>query len=102
MAFGPGSPMVSMAGGNGSPGPIAERAFDTGFKVAVAAGVGGIGLLYWTGVLSLSSAFHAAVTLALFPVYLLAVAVLLAVWLGFSTDGTDLERVTVEVESDES
>lgn len=87
-----------MADASGSPGPIAEGAFETGFRVAAAAGLAGVGLLYWTGVLSVSSAFHATVTLALFPVYLLAAAVVLAVWLGFRTDRSDLERVTVESE----
>lgn len=90
-----------MPGGERSPGPIAERAFDRGFKAAVAVGLGGIGLLYWTGVLSLTSPFHAAVTLVLFPIYLLGVAVLLAAWLGFGTDETDLERVIVEADSED-
>jgi len=85
-----------------SPGPIAEQTFDIGFKVGVAGGVACVGLLYWAGVLSFTSAFHATVTLALFPVYLLSIAVLLGLWLGYDTDETNLEPVNVDDESDES
>lgn len=91
-----------MTGVSGSPGPIADRTFDRGLKFAVLVGIAAVGVLHWTGILSLSIAFHTIVTLALFPVYFLTVAVFLAVWLGFRTDSSDLERVTVEVESDES
>lgn len=90
-----------MADVTGSPGPIADRAFDRGFKVAVVGGLACVGLLYWTGVLSLSSAVHATVTLALFPVYVVFAAALLGTWLGYNADETNLERVTVEEESNE-
>jgi hypothetical protein len=44
------------------------------------------------------------VTLVLFPVYLVFVAMVLGVWLGFATDESDLQRVTEEVDlqSDDS
>jgi hypothetical protein len=83
-----------------SPGPIAKRTFSRGLRAAVLGGVACVGLLYWSGVLSISSAVHTTATLALFPVYVLAVAVVLGVWLGFDTDRGDLERVTVDPESD--
>ena len=83
-----------------SPGPIAKRTFSRGLRAAVLGGVACVGLLYWSGVLSISSVVHAAATLALFPVYVLAVAVLLGVWLGYDTNRADLERVTVDPESD--
>ena len=84
------------------PGPIAEQTFDIGLKFGVAGGIAFVGLLYWAGVLSLTSPFHATVTLALFPVYVLSIAVLLGLWLGYDTDETNLKPVMVEDESDES
>jgi hypothetical protein len=89
-----------MADSSRSPGPIAERTFDRGFKVAVVGGVGGVWLLYWIDVLSVSNTVHATVTIVLFPVYLIFAATLLGVWLGFDTDRRDLERVRTEVDPD--
>ena len=87
-----------------SPGPIAERTFERGFKIAILGGFAGVWLLYWTGVLSVTNGVHVSVTLMLFPVYLVFAATVLGVWLGFATDQRDLQRVTEEVDlqSDES
>jgi hypothetical protein len=85
-----------MADAGRAPGPIAERAFDRGFKLAIAVGAVGVGLLYWLGVLSHSSGLHVTLTLVLFPVYLLSVATLLGVWLGYDTDERNLERIIEE------
>lgn len=81
-----------------SPGPIADQAFETGFKLAALLGFVGGGLLYVFDVLSLTNEMHVATTVLLFPVYLLLVAVLLGVWLGYETDERDLEQVTEPVE----
>ncbi len=93
-----------MSGGGSSPGPIASRTFDVGFKIAVAGGLAGMGALYWSGVLSLSNSLDVVYTLTLFPVYLLAAAVSLGLWLGYDTNGSDLKRVKKEIdpESDDS
>jgi hypothetical protein len=87
-----------------SPGPIAERTFERGFKIAILGGLAGVGLLYWTGILSATNGVHISVTLVLFPVYLVFAGALLGVWLGFATDERDLQRVTEEVDlqSDDS
>lgn len=90
-----------MADASPSPGPIAERTFTRGLRVAVFGGAVCVGLLYWSGALSVTSAVHAAATLALFPVYVLAVAVLLGVWLGYDTSRADLKRVTVDPGSED-
>lgn len=90
-----------MSHSSGSPGPIADRTFDTGLKFGAAGGAACVAFLYWLGVLSVTNPFHTTVTLVLFPVYVLSVAVLLGLWLGYDTDETDLKRVTVEDESDE-
>ena len=93
-----------MAQAGRSPGPIAERTFERGFKIAILGGLAGVGLLYWTGILSATNGVHISVTLVLFPVYLVFVAMVLGVWLGFATDERDLQRVTEEVDpqSDDS
>lgn len=87
-----------------SPGPIADRTFDLGFKMAVAGGIFGVVVLYWSGVLSITTGSDVVFTLTLFPVYLLAVAVLLGMWLGYERDASNLKRVTkiVDSETDES
>jgi hypothetical protein len=77
-----------------SPGPIADRAFESGFRMAAVLGVVGSGVLFWVGVLSVTNMVHVASTVLFFPVYLLFAAVVLGVWLGYETDGSDLERVT--------
>jgi len=83
-----------------TPGPIADRTFDRGFKLATLAGLAVIAALYVTGVLSHTSSFDVVVTLALYPVYLLCVAVVLGVWLGYDTDQSNLKRVVKEVDRD--
>lgn len=90
-----------MSYSGGPPGPIADRTFDIGLRFGAAGGVACVALLYWTGVLSVTDLFHATVTLVLFPVYVLSIAVFLGLWLGYDTDETDLKRVLVEDESDE-
>ena len=80
-----------------SPGPIAEDTFDVGFRIAVIGGLVGVGLLYLFGPLSLTPT-HVLFTLLLFPVYLVFVALVMGVWLGYETDRTDLTPVTEEVE----
>ncbi len=82
------------------PGPIADRAFETGFKLATVGGVVGVVLLYWSGVLSLSDGTHFMYTLVMFPVYLVAAATLLGVWLGYDTDASNLERVRRDPDPD--
>jgi len=77
-----------------SPGPIADRVFDTGFRIAVILGAVGSAGLFWFGVLSVTNGVHVASVLLLYPVYLLFAAVALGIWLGYETDETDLERVT--------
>jgi len=89
-----------MANPGTSPGPIADRTFDRGFKLAVLGGLAGIATLYWIGVLSPTSSFDVVVTLALFPVYLLCVAVVLGVWLGYDTNQSNLKRVVKHVDRD--
>ena len=74
-----------------SPGPAAEHAFRTGIIAAALAGLAGIGLLYWTGTIALLLAGYSLVLL--FPLYLVAAAVVLSVWLGYNTDATDLRPV---------
>lgn len=83
-----------------SPGPIADRTFETGFKLATAAGLAGVVMLYWFGALSLSNSLHLTFTLQLFPVYLLFVAVLLGVWLGYDEDVTNLRPASEEAGSE--
>ncbi|OYR43537.1 MULTISPECIES: hypothetical protein [unclassified Halorubrum] len=87
---------------NKPPGPIADRTFDVGLWVGAAGGVACVALLYWANVLSVTDPLHTTVTLVLFPVYVLSVAVFLGLWLGYDTDETNLTRVMVEDESDES
>jgi hypothetical protein len=89
-----------MADTSRSPGPIAEQAFENGFKAAILGGLLGIGSLYWTDVLSTANGLHTTLTVVLFPVYLVFAATALGVWLGFATDGSDLHHVTREVDGE--
>ncbi|QAU14002.1 hypothetical protein EKH57_15510 [Halorubrum sp. BOL3-1] len=91
-----------MSHSGGSPGPISDRTFEFGLRTGVAGGIACVALLYWTGVVSLTNPVHTTVTLVLFPVYVLSVAVLLGLWLGYDTDETNLKPVTVEDGSNES
>ena len=74
-----------------SPGPAAERAFRTGIVAAALIGLAAIGALYWTGTIALVLAGYSLVLL--FPLYLVAAAAVLSVWLGYDTDATDLRPV---------
>lgn len=82
------------------PGKIADRAFEDGFWVAAVAGAAAVVLLYASDVLSVTSGTHLFYTLLFYPVYLLAVSLVLGVWLGYETDATDLERVTEEIDEE--
>lgn len=81
-----------------TPGPIADRAFDAGFKAAAVGGVVGLTGGYLLGILSLYGALF--VLLFLYPTYLVFVSLLLARWLGYDTDRSNLETVTVEVDTE--
>ncbi|GAB6863052.1 hypothetical protein ACFR97_15340 [Haloplanus litoreus] len=73
------------------PGPDARIAFRLG---VLAASVAGLTILAWllrSGALSVTTGVYVAV--ALFPVYLLVVASVLSVWLGYDKDPTDLRPV---------
>lgn len=73
------------------PGANARAAFRLGMIAAGLAGLVGVGLLYWAG---LMSATLLAFTLLLcYPVYLVFVASALSVWLGYGKDETDLRPV---------
>lgn len=86
-----------------SPGPIAEHTFERGLQIAALAGLAGLGLLFLSGTLSFSGV-HLTISFVLFPVYILAVALVLGVWLGYQTDQSNLRRVSepVEMRSGES
>lgn len=89
-----------MAADRQSPGPIADHVFEYGFRAAALLGVLGSAIFFWFGPLSLTNGMHVSLTLLLYPVYLLFVAVLLGLWLGYETDGGNLERVSEPVEMD--
>ena len=74
-----------------SPGPAADRTFRTGVRAAAAGALAGLALLYGFGLLS---PFLVGVTLVLlFPIYMLVVASVLSVWLGYDRGAADLRRV---------
>lgn len=82
-----------------SPGPAARRAFRTGTVVAALAWLSGVAVFYWMGEFG-----PIAVGFALlvgFPVYLVCVASVLSVWLGYDKDMTDLRPVYRSKESEE-
>lgn len=81
-----------------TPGPIADRTFDAGFKAAAAGGVAALTCGYLAGLLTLSGALFALVFL--YPTYLVFVAILLARWLGYDTDRSNLTSVTVETDAE--
>ncbi|WP_251328105.1 hypothetical protein [Haloplanus pelagicus] len=74
-----------------APGPAARSAFRLGVLVASVAGLTVLAWLYRTGTLTTTTAVY--VTVALFPVYLLVVASVLSVWLGYDKGPTDLQSV---------
>ena len=73
------------------PGPDAARAYRLGMVVGGVIGLAAIGVLYWAGILTPLALGY--VVVALFPVYLVGVAVVLSVWLGYDKDATSLRRV---------
>jgi hypothetical protein len=79
-----------------TPGPIAERTFELGLKIGAAGGIAAAATLFLVGPASISNGIHVVLTLLLYPVYLLTVATLLGIWLGYDTDARNLERVTEE------
>lgn len=74
-----------------SPGPAADHAFRLGIAAAAIVGLVGIGLLYWSG--SMDSFLTGYLVVSLYPVYLVFVAVVLSVWLGYDKDATALRPV---------
>ena len=82
-----------------SPGPIADRVFESGFRLATIGGLAGVVCLHWIGALSLFDPVTLVLTLLLFPVYLVAVAILLGAWLGYDTDAAHLRSMDDETES---
>jgi hypothetical protein len=73
------------------PGPDAARAFRFGMIAGGAVGAVCLGTLYWASGLSLLALGY--VVIALFPVYLIVVAILLSRWLGYTKDVTSLRPV---------
>jgi hypothetical protein len=80
------------------PGAAADAAFRLGIVVAAVAWLGALALLYWTGAVTPLAA--GVVLLCLSPVYLVVVAAVLSVWLGYDKDATALRPVTSELGSD--
>jgi hypothetical protein len=74
-----------------SPGPDAHRTFRLGMVASVVAALGCLAVLYRTRLVSPAVVGFALVVL--FPVYLLVVASILSVWLGFDRDASNLRRV---------
>jgi len=74
-----------------TPGPAARSAFRLGMLAAGTVGLAVLCTLYLRGVLTETTALY--VLFALFPVYLVVVATVLSVWLGYDKDATDLRPV---------
>lgn len=74
-----------------SPGPAAAAAFRSGMVAGGMLGLVGLGLLYWTGVVTPIVVGYSL--FALYPVYLVVVAVVLSRWLGYDKDVTALRPV---------
>ena len=83
-----------MAHSTSSPGPAAAAAFRSGMLAGGILGLVGLGLLYWTGAVTPIVVGYGLV--ALYPVYLVVVAVVLSRWLGYDKDATDLRPVSRE------
>jgi hypothetical protein len=73
------------------PGPDAARAYRLGMITGGIVGLLVAGALYWTGVFTPLALGY--ILIALFPVYLIVVAVILSVWLGYDKDITALRPV---------
>ena len=89
---------MAAAASSPRPGPIADRVYRFGFRVATVGGLAALGAGFALGHLTLPTLVFVLMTL--FPVYLLFVAVALALWLGYDTDRTDLQPVTEDGESE--
>ena len=74
-----------------SPGPAAAYAFRLGTIAGAIVGMTAIGVFYFVGLLSAVVAGY--VVLFLFPIYLVLVAVLLSIWLGYDPGLTSLRPV---------
>ena len=74
-----------------TPGPAARSAFRLGMLAAAVVGLAAVGAGYLGGALAAATALY--VLFALFPVYLVVVASVLSVWLGYDKDATDLRPV---------
>jgi hypothetical protein len=74
-----------------TPGPAARGAFRLGMLAAAVVGLAALGAGYLGGALTTTTALY--VLVALFPVYLVLVASVLSVWLGYDKDATDLRPV---------
>lgn len=81
-----------------APGTAADATFRLGVVAAVMAWLGALGLLYWVGAVTPLAAGVALLCLS--PVYLIVVAAVLSVWLGYDKDATALRPVTRERGSD--
>jgi hypothetical protein len=73
------------------PGPDAARAFRLGMITGAIVGLLALGGLYWAKMITPVVAGYALV--ALFPIYLVFVAVVLSRWLGYDKDATSLRPV---------
>ncbi|MFW5905700.1 MAG: hypothetical protein ACOCUO_02520 [archaeon] len=83
-----------------SPGPAADHAFRLGIVAAAIVGLGGLGTLYWSRTISVWVAGYTLIIL--FPLYLVLVAVVLSVWLGYDKDATALRPVYRARNSDQN
>jgi len=72
-------------------GPAAAEAFHLGTLVGAVIGLSVIGLLYVTGTITAMLAGYTLVLL--FPIYLILVAVVLSLWLGYDKDASALRPV---------
>ena len=73
------------------PGADAGGAYGLGVMAVAVVGRLVAGALYWVGALGPLALGY--VVVALFPVYLIVVAVVLSVWLGYDKDATTLRPV---------
>jgi hypothetical protein len=77
-----------------SPGPDAERAFDTGLAAVTVGGLAAIGICSWTG---LFTPMETVLAVALgMPTLVVVASCLLGVWVGY--DEASLVRVAAERE----
>lgn len=79
-----------------TPGPISDRTYEQGLRIAAVVGLAAVVAAFWFGSLAPSEPGHVVMIAALFPIYLLSVSVGLGVWLGYTTDERNLRRVTEE------